>query len=599
MNKSLRIALIMAATVSSSAPSIASAQAPDWVEKSNVNAQILLEVMARFAPESAGRLGVAGLDEEVFDFEAGFIERRADATREARERLESLLAEETDPRVRQDLEILIESADLNIDEAELSLRLELPYIDVGQTIFSGIQSLLDDQIESERRPAALARLRKYTGLEQGYTPITELAEARFRERMRDPDLVGPFSDEIEIHLENIDTYVEGIGALFERYEIAGYEEAVEALGNQLAAYRAFAESEIVPRARKDFRLPEELYAHALRRFGIDISVDELVSRAKVSFREIQNEMEALAPLVAAQRGFDETDYRAVITRLKQEQLVGEAILPFFESRIKQLEEIIEREQIVTLPERDMVIRLASEAESAAIPAPHMRPPRLIGNTGERGEFVLPLRIPGDGGEALEFDDFTFDAAGWTITVHEGRPGHELQFASLVESGVSIARAIFAFNSVNVEGWALYSEAEMRPYLPLDGQLITLQHRLARAARAFLDPGLQLGMISREEALRLLREDVVVSEAMAQQEIERYTFRFPGQATSYFYGYTRLMELRTDVERRLNDRFDRRRFHDFVLDQGLIPPDLLREAVLEQFVPFQLGDQGGPPSGVDR
>ena len=86
-----------------------------------------------------------------------------------------------------------------------------------------------------------------------------------------------------------------------------------------------------------------------------------------------------------------------------------------------------------------------------------------------------------------FDDFTFDAASWTLTAHEARPGHELQFASLVEKGVSLARAVFAFNSVNVEGWALYAEAEMKPYLPLDGQLIGLQHRLMRAARAFLDP----------------------------------------------------------------------------------------------------------------
>ena len=73
-------------------------------------------------------------------------------------------------------------------------------------------------------------------------------------------------------------------------------------------------------------------------------------------------------------------------------------------------------------------------------------------------------------------------------MHEGRPGHELQFASIVEKGVSTGAVAFAFNSVNVEGWALYQEAEMKPYLPLEGQLISLQHRLLRAARAFLDPG---------------------------------------------------------------------------------------------------------------
>jgi uncharacterized protein (DUF885 family) len=233
------------------------------------------------------------------------------------------------------------------------------------------------------------------------------------------------------------------------------------------------------------------------------------------------------------------------------------------------------------------VRLASEAESAAIPAPHVSPPRLIGNTGETPDFVLPLRIPGETGEDEGFDDFTFAAAAWTLTAHEGRPGHELQFSTMIEKGVSVPRVLFAFNSVNVEGWALYAEAEMKPTLPLEGQLIALQHRLLRAARAFLDPSLHQGTISRQEAYRVLEHDGVFSHAMAMQEVERYTFWAPGQAPSYFVGYSRLLELRTDVERLLGERFDRRGFHDFVLAQGLLSPALLRKAVIEQHVPAVL------------
>jgi len=233
----------------------------------------------------------------------------------------------------------------------------------------------------------------------------------------------------------------------------------------------------------------------------------------------------------------------------------------------------------------MKFRLASEAESVRIPAPNMQPPRLIGNTGEMGEFVLPLRVPGAPGQQnLQLDDFTYDAFSWTLTAHEGRPGHELQFASLIEKGVSQARAIFALNSVNVEGWALYAEAEVKPYLPLDGQLGALQSRLVRAARAILDPGLQSGKITREEATRILREEVGLSEGMALQEVQRYTFRSPGQATSYFCGYTRLMELRAEVERVLGPQFDRRKYHDFLLAQGVLPPSLLRKAVFDELIP---------------
>src|SRR5437764_14600423 len=99
----------------------------------------------------------------------------------------------------------------------------------------------------------------------------------------------------------------------------------------------------------------------------------------------------------------------------------------------------------------------------------------------------------------------------------------MQFAAMVEHGVSQARAIFAFNSTNVEGWGLYSEFIMRPFMPIDGQLISLQHRLMRAARAFLDPELHMGKIAPDEAMRVLKADVMLSDAMSTQEVQRYTF----------------------------------------------------------------------------
>jgi uncharacterized protein (DUF885 family) len=213
----------------------------------------------------------------------------------------------------------------------------------------------------------------------------------------------------------------------------------------------------------------------------------------------------------------------------------------------------------------------------------MIPPPLLNNTGERGQFVLPMGTSGTGGEPLKYDDFNFAAASWTLIAHEARPGHELQFDSMVERGVSHARALYAFNSTNVEGWGLYSEWFMLPYMPDDGKLISLQLRLLRAARAFLDPELQAGKVTPEEAMRVLQDDVVVSKAFATEEVDRFTFRMPGQAVSYYDGFTRLLEIRQAAEKAMGTKFDLLRFHDFVLSQGLLPPDLLRKAVMEDFV----------------
>jgi uncharacterized protein (DUF885 family) len=157
---------------------------------------------------------------------------------------------------------------------------------------------------------------------------------------------------------------------------------------------------------------------------------------------------------------------------------------------------------------------------------------------------------------------------------------------MVERGVSLARSLFAFNSVNVEGWALYSESEMLPYEPPAGQFTTLQFRLIRAARAFLDPMLNLGLITKERAHDVLRYDVGLSEAMTREELDRYTFNSPGQATAYFYGYMRLQQLRLQTELTLGKQFNHQAFNDFIISQGLLPPDQLAEAVRTQFVPSQ-------------
>ena len=77
--------------------------------------------------------------------------------------------------------------------------------------------------------------------------------------------------------------------------------------------------------------------------------------------------------------------------------------------------------------------------------------------------------------------------------------------------------------------------------------------------------------------------MVQSPAFAEEEVERYTYRAPGQANSYYYGYTKLLALRKDTEAAMGARFDQKKFHDFILAQGLLPPDLLRKSVMTGFV----------------
>ncbi len=564
--------------------------APDWVKRSNELAQPLLKAQAEFAPEFASFFGLPGYDDRVADLGPNNGERQRAALRGAKETLQKDLKTEENPNVRQDIDIMLVAADRQIEGSELNERLLLPFTDVGQLVFQGEQALLQDQTDPARRAKALDRLQHYVGTAPGSTPIATLARQRYEEKLKNPALLKPTKLEVEQALRNADTYAAGIRKLFAKYKIEGGDAALAAMDQQFRDYADWMRKEMLPVARADTRLPPELYAFKLKQVGIDIAPDQLIQRAQLEFMETRNAMQQLAPLVAKAKGIQATDYREVIRALKKKQLDKGSIEGYYRGTVMpELEKQIAANKVVDLPQRPMVMRLASEAESAAQPAPHFLPAPLIGNTGQQGQFVLPLGNPassGKDGKSAAYDDFTYEAGGWTLAAHEGRPGHELQFTAMVERGISLARTLFAFNSVNVEGWALYAEAEMVPYEPLDGQLIALQLRLLRAARAMLDPMLNLGQIDRERAGQILTEDVVLSEPMARQELDRYTFNMPGQAGSYFYGYSRIMELRMETELELGKQFDRRAYNNFLLDQGLLPPDQLAKAVRERFIPTQ-------------
>jgi hypothetical protein len=557
-----------------------------WIARSNEYANLLIDIEKKHSPESASHDGLKQYDEliSVATHEDDVAEN--EENRAALAKLKAALTQEPDKYVKQDLEIMIHSVELGLRGHQYSEDHLVPYRNASAEVFQGIQVLLDDQVSADRRPAAVVRLRKYAGIEPGFTPLTDQLKKLTELQMAKPNVIYSSKSRVETALSRNALYVDGIASLCKQYNLEGWQDPYAKLKAQLVAYDDWVRVTILPKARTDFRQPPELYALNLENFGIDIPPPELAALAHKAFTEYQGEMQTIAAQIAKQRGWPNSDYRDVIKRLKQDQLVGDSILPFYKDRLKVIEGIIVKQNLVSLPDRPARIRIGTSAESAQQPAPHMDPPPLLNNTGQQGEFVLPLNMPAGSGSAKEekVDDYTFDAGSWTLIAHEARPGHELQFDSMLEHGVSIARSRYAFNSTNVEGWGLYAEYITKPYMPLEGQLISLQFRLLRAIRAFSDPELQAGKVQPADVMKTLTVDGCFSVPFANQEVERYTFRMPGQANSYFYGYTKLLQLRKDTEAALGPKFNQKKFHDFILGQGLLPPDLMRKAVMEDFIP---------------
>jgi Bacterial protein of unknown function (DUF885) len=584
---SYRVNLIVAILLFLSPCLVVQAEAPSWITTSNNYTNQLVEIEFKHHPEQGSNEGLSKYDTEISQPTLADEDQERKETEQLLVKFRAALGEQKQREVAQDLQIVIANAELQFREEDFARAHKVPFLNASGAVFRGLRILLDEQTPNERRAAAVVRIRKYAGLEPGYKPLTEIFKQRVHEQMAKPGVVYPARTQIETELGRTSSFVGGMATLLERYKISGWQEPYEKLKVQLAEYDTWTKENVLPKTRTDFRLPPEEYALNLENYGVDIPPDQLASIAHQAFNDIQAEMKPIAEQIAQQRNFPSSDYRDVIRELKKQQIVGDAILPLYQDRLKQIEKIIVEQQLVTLPDRPARIRIADAAETAQQPAPHMSPPPFLHNTGQKGEFVLPLNLPPAAGQAVDkYDDFTFDAAAWTLTAHEARPGHELQFDAMLERGVSLARVRYAFNSTNVEGWGLYSEYIAKPYMPLEGQLVSLDYRLLRAARAFLDPELQSGKVTPEDAYRVLQEDVVQSHAMAKQEVERYTYRAPGQANSYFYGYSKLLALRKDVEAALGPKFNQKKFHDFLLAQGLLPPDLMRKAVMEGFVKTQ-------------
>jgi uncharacterized protein (DUF885 family) len=584
MTDSMRMGLL--AAVGCIAIAGYAADTPAWVQKSNEAAKPLLEYITKYTPESGSSIGIDQADEDVVDLKPNLYMRSKEDGEEIVHQLQAEEASESDPNVRRDLEILITAQKNSLETARLNEELMVPFYDVGQIVFQGLQALLDPRNSAGRQARAIVRLNRYAGQETGFEAITDLAKARTEEVLGNAKLVRPYVAEVSDAINNTQTYLDGIAELFRTAKLTGWEPAHAALTRQLVDYKDWLQKQILPQARQTNPLPEAIYADNLKNNGVLIDPHTLMERGRFEFIEIQDEMRTLAEVIARQEKLSSSDYREVIRSLKHRTVPPDKLLSFYRQRLAQIEKLVEENNIVSLPKRPTIIRLGSAAETAEEPAPHMNPPRLIDNHGEYGEFVIP-----NGKDGLD-EDFINEGESWTLTAHEARPGHDLQFTSMVDNGVSMARSIFADNSANVEGWAVYMEAVMEPYEPLDGQLFSLDDRLLRIARAFLDPMLNLGLMKPEEAKAFLVTEVALSESDAKEEVERYTYRAPGQAAAYFYGYMTLRELRERTELALGTNFNEKAYHDFILSQGLLPLNLVAEAIQDEFVPQYSSEQIG-------
>jgi len=126
------------------------AAGPAWIEESNRYAQWLLDAQAVYAPENAANIGLEGHDGEVLDLKPRYAERQEADLAAVITKLEGARRSVTDDRVKQDLEILVQSARQAQHTSELNRRLMIPYFDLGRALFSGFPDQYNSKLFDQR-----------------------------------------------------------------------------------------------------------------------------------------------------------------------------------------------------------------------------------------------------------------------------------------------------------------------------------------------------------------------------------------------------------------------------------------------------------------
>ena len=163
-----------------------------------------------------------------------------------------------------------------------------------------------------------------------------------------------------------------------------------------------------------------------------------------------------------------------------------------------------------------------------------------------------------------------------LAYHEAVPGHHLQLALQQE-----LRDLPKFRrnggyTAFIEGWALYAERlgkEIGFYKDKLSDFGRLTQEAWRAARLVVDTGIHSMKWTRDQAIRFLRENTATTEQDIVSEVDRY-IAWPGQALAYKIGEMKIRELRAKAEKKQKRKFEVRKFHDELLNDGALPLDLL-------------------------
>jgi len=547
----------------------------------------------RESPESATLLGIPGFDDRVTDFSPAAVARRRADNARAYAELKAFDPAKLSPQDRLSREMMLDdlAQGLAMDRLYGKLPFGSGWVDgpFPVTPMSGPQQSLPyiargtpfrhkaDYENYLRRlgqvPRVLGQMedRMRAGLASGWVPPKEAMQAvpKQFETLAGADVTatplwGPFAK-----------FPDAVApADRERLAAEARRVLAERVHPAFAKLKGFLEAEYIPGGATSLAasaLPagKAYYELLVRRHTTtSLTADEIHAIGLAEVARIRKDMEATATLAGYPGDLErykqhlKTDKRYYFTR-------GEDALAYYRDIAKRADAELPR-FFAELPRLPYGVRAmdASQGDNAdSYSAGSL--------DGSRAGFFEANVV-----SLATRPKYDFEAT----LLHEAVPGHHLQNARAMELGDLPRFRRTAWYVAYGEGWALYAERlgyEMGFYKEPENRFGALSAEMLRACRLVVDTGLHAKGWTREQVIGYLVDNAGLHEGFAIAEADRYIV-WPGQALGYKIGELRIRALRARAEKALGGRFDIRRFHNALLDDGPLPLTVL-EARIDHWI----------------
>ncbi|MBB5371561.1 uncharacterized protein (DUF885 family) [Janthinobacterium sp. K2Li3] len=335
---------------------------------------------------------------------------------------------------------------------------------------------------------------------------------------------------------------------------------------------------------RSFRIGKELYD---QKFAYDIqagvSAEQMYQKALDEREKLLTHMDSLSDELWTKTMGDTpkpADRTAkigmVIDKLSSNHVAPADFVPEIRRQIPELQAWVTSHNLLTMdPKKPLVVRETPAYQrgvagaSIEAPGPYRPQDRTYYN-------VTPL----DGETPEQQESSLREYNHWILqilNIHEAIPGHYTQLIYANKSP-SLIKSIFG-NGAMVEGWAVYGERMMLESGYGDNApemwLMYSKWNLRSVTNTILDYSVHVLGMTEEQALDLLTRQAFQTPREAKEKWRRVQLSSV-QLTSYFSGFSEIMDLREQRKQALGSKFVLKDFHEQFLSYGSAPVKVIKE-----------------------